>query len=163
MPRTLHTFASLTLAAAMLAVAGCAWHPEPVPGSSCAGEADLTGIDWEAAQPVAVEIRDNEFSPMVFAFIRDRPAVLTISNADSGSRGFRAPEFFRTVAVDQARIGAAPPPEPCFVSLTIPPGGTAEVRLVALRSGRYDLVDNRFERAFRGYEDGRGFGAIYVD
>lgn len=137
----------------VLAVRGCSG-PETV----------LQGVDWEDAQTVHIRIRQDEFRPMVVGLMRDRPYVLIISNGDSDSHGFRSPEFFRHVAIDQIRVNGEAMAERCITGLTLPAKASAEIRLVALLDGIYPFEDpdELFDLEYEVYEDGDGFGTIHV-
>lgn len=117
-------------------------------------------VDWSEAATVDVRIRDNEFQPMVIALVRERPYVLRISNGDDGARTFRAPSFFETAAVARLTVDDIEQSERCFSSVVVPARGTAEMRLVALRDGRYEFNDSAWLR--QGALTGTGFGAVYV-
>jgi hypothetical protein len=159
-------WAGSVIVAAALAAAGCATDL-PVAGAGCHpdGTGRLAGVDWEAAHAVEVRLRDGDFDPMVVAFIRDRPYVLRITNADGDSHSFSAPEFFRTAAIDSVAVNGARQEPGCVSTVGVPGGGTAEVRLMALRDGRYDLNDAGLVpiQLDLGHVTGKGFGAVYVE
>lgn len=133
-------------------------------GGSCAASApELAGLDWEAAQTVDIRIRQDEFRPMVVGLVRDQPYVLVISNGDSSSHDFRAPEFFRHAAVAQIAIDGTVEADRCVTSIEVPAKGTAEIRLVALLDGSYPFEDSSALLDLDYYEDGDGLGTIFVD
>lgn len=148
--------------AVLLALAGCA-SEVTVKGGGCIGAAGerFEGVDWANVETLDIRIRQDNFTPMVFSLLRDRPYVLRISNGDAGSHALRAPEFFQTVAIDRIRTGDEPAPKGCFTAVSLPPGETVEIRLVALVDGRYGFRDSGLVDL--GYETGSGFGAIYVE
>lgn len=159
-------WAGTVVVAAALTAAGCATDAA-VEGAGCHpdGTGRLAGVDWAAAQSIDVRIRDGDFDPMVVAFVRDRPYRLRITNGDDGGHYFAAPDFFRTVAVDSVAVNDVATQPGCIDRVRIPGGGTAEIRLMALRDGRYDLDDTPLISLDLGvgYVTGKGFGAVYVE
>jgi hypothetical protein len=135
----------------VLAFAGCA-------------ETPLENIDWSAARTVDIRIRQDEFQPMVVGLTRDIPYVLHIRNADSSTRGFRSPTFFRKAAVAEIVVDgeARDLDGGCITGVSVPANGAVEVRLVALLEGRYDFEDPSWLR-LGFYEEGNGFGTILVE
>jgi hypothetical protein len=139
----------------VLAFAGCA-------------ETSLDDIDWSTAQTVGIRIRQDEFQPMVVGLARDIPYVLHIRNADSSTHRFRSPTFFRQAAVAHIVVDgeARDLDGGCITGVSVPANSTVEVRLVALREGRYDFEDPSWLRLdfYEGfYEEGNGFGTILVE
>ncbi len=147
-----------------LAIAGCAGGDRPAANSSCAGEAAavLEGIDWQEAATIDVRIRQRDFAPAVFGLLRDRPYVLRLTNEDDGRHGFASRDFFRNVAVASASVNDEALDATCLSSIGLPPGAVAEIRLVAVRDGRYAFDSGTFVDLGLGYTSGHGIGTIFV-
>ncbi len=163
-PRPIGGIRAYVVVASLLLLGACAGS-EAVQGSSCTGGVDeiaLASIDWESAQKVEVDIRERDFDPMVVSLLRDRPYVLVIKNADRGSRTWRAPDFFATLALQSASVNGKYLLERCLTEVTLPARAQAEFRFVPLREGRYALSNGVFRGWLAGYDSGHGFGAIYV-
>ena len=152
------------LATVAIALGGCTTSDLPVAGGSCAGDATaaLEGIDWEDAQVVEVKIRQDNWAPMVFGLLRERPYVLRLSNGDDGNHGFRAPDFFQSVAVDSVAVNGEAIGQTCLTDIALPVGAVAEIRLVALRDGRYAFKSSSSVDLGIGYNSGYGIGAVLV-
>lgn len=129
------------------------------------GGEQLEEVDWEMAQAVDIRIRQDEFYPIVVGLMRDRPYVLVISNGDDEQHGFRSPEFFRHTAIERIAVDGDEIADACIAGVTLPPKSTAEIRLVALLDGTYPFEDpdELFDLEYEYYEDGDGFGTIFVE
>ena len=148
----------------VLAAAGCASGDRPAANSSCAGEASavLDGIDWQEAATFDVRIRQQDFAPAVFGLLRDRPYVLRLTNEDDGRHGFASREFFKNVAVESASVNGEALDATCLSSIGLPPGAVAEIRLVAVRDGRYAFDSGTTVDLGVGYTSGHGIGTIFI-
>lgn len=122
-----------------------------------------TNVDWSTARTLDVTIRQDEFQPMVIGLVKNRPYVLHIRNRDRGGHSFRSPAFFRQAAVAEVTVDGASvaPGGECLTEVSIPAGGAAEIRLVALLEGRYPF-DNSTWYSLSLYDDGTGIGTIIV-
>ncbi len=133
------------LLAALIAVmtVGCvAW--DGVYAGKCMPDAapHLEGVDWEAAETIDIRIRQDEFAPMVLTLNQGRAYVLRLTNADDGTRHFRAAEFFESVAVAAVSVDGAETAPACPAGVRLAGGETAELRIVAVRDGRYPFDDS---------------------
>ena len=101
----------------------------------------VEGIDWSRARIVSIRIRQGEYDPLIIRLLQDQPYIFRIINRDDDFRDFRAVEFFDAVAVDNVSINGIDTGESCITTVTVPPMQTAELRLVAVRDGRYEFED----------------------
>ena len=101
----------------------------------------VEGIDWARARIVSIRIRQGEYDPLIIRLLQDQPYVFRIINRDDDFRDFSAVEFFDAVAVDNVSINGVDTGESCISTVTVPPMQTAELRLVAVRDGRYEFED----------------------
>ena len=104
--------------------------------------------NWEKARTIAIRIRQNEFEPMVFRLVQDRPYVLVIDNKDESLHFFHAQKFFRSIALAEVTSGEQMFIGGCTAAVAVEPQKSAELRFVAVRNGRYDFEDNPFLFSF---------------
>lgn len=133
------------LAVAMAAaVAACARSEGPAVLNVCWDDhAPLAkGADWSKARLVDVAmVRGGEFDPSFIKLKLEEPHVLRIANTDTRPHLFRAPALFRAVAVDRVAVGATEYPERCLSAVTVPAKSVAEIRLVPVRQGSFEIDD----------------------
>ncbi len=104
--------------------------------------------NWEQARTISIRIRQNEFEPMVFRLVQDRPYVLIIDNKDESLHFFHAQKFFRSIALAKVTSGEQMFVGGCTAAVAVEPQKSAELRFVAVRDGRYDFEDNPFLLSF---------------
>ena len=101
------------------------------------------GVDWSDARTVEVDIvNGGEFSPSYIRFYQDEPQILRIRNTGTKLRLFRAPKFFRSIAIGKLTVGDREYTERCFAAINVPPKGVAEIRMVPIDPGKYDINDD---------------------
>jgi uncharacterized cupredoxin-like copper-binding protein len=121
----------LFLLAAVLS--GCAGRQAAEPAATLEPP---SSVDWSGAQLVEVVMTDFHFAPSTIELSEGRPYRLRLVNRGSGTHDFTAPEFFRAVALEPGG-GAGQVANAGTVELGR--GETAELVLVPLRKGEYDL------------------------
>ncbi len=102
----------------------------------------INKADWGKTRTISIRIRQDEFEPMVFRLVQNRPYILVINNGDDSLHYFRAWEFFRSIALDQVTSGGQIFNGNCTAAVAIEPRKKIELRFVAVRDGRYDFEDN---------------------
>lgn len=101
------------------------------------------GADWSDARVVDVDIvNGGEFSPSYIRFYQNEPQILRITNTDNRLRLFRAPKFFRSIAIGKLTVGDREYTERCFTALNVPPKGKAEIYMVPIDPGKYEFDDD---------------------
>ncbi|MBT5013177.1 MAG: hypothetical protein HON02_01900, partial [Rhodospirillaceae bacterium] len=119
------------------------------------------GVDWEQARNVNLRIRQGDFTPGYLGLLMGKAYVLRIENGDDEEHTFRAIDFFRSVAVKQISVNGGRTFEtPCVDAITLPPGKTTEVRLVAVRDGSYEFENNSLLMAMALVGSAGGFITI---
>ncbi|MEE9544035.1 MAG: hypothetical protein V3V55_00370 [Rhodospirillales bacterium] len=98
--------------------------------------------NWEKARTITIRIRQNEFEPMVFRLVQDRPYVLVINNNDESLHFFLAQKFFRSIALAEVTSGEQMFVGGCAAVVAVEPQKNVELRFVAVRNGRYDFEDS---------------------
>lgn len=122
-------------------------------------EKRVEAANWDDAEAIDLQIRLGSFWPMILTLSQDRPYILRIANLDPERRVFSAPPLFHTVHIESVSVAGGDPEFNPVDGLRLPPAGTAEVRLMALCTGRFEfyetwLPDLSFEM---------GQGVIYVE
>jgi len=133
----------------------------PVVGCEEVNPEALKRVNWTRVPEINVRIRHDEFSPMVIRMRQGWPYVFRIRNRDHVGHIFQAGDFFRRVAVIQARIGGREEEDTCFGSIWVPPRETVELRLVASVDGHYEFEDNPIF-VLGGFMDGPN-GVIIIE
>lgn len=91
-------------------------------------------VDWTQARQVTVVMVDYRFQPDHYEFQHDVPYVLHMVNRGGDVHEFTAPEFFAASLLRDAHLldGGR--------QVTVQPGATADIALMPLRAGHYDLT-----------------------
>lgn len=106
--------------------------------------ATVTGeADWDTAAAVTVRLSSYEFAPDVVLFRAGRPYALTLVNDSGSAHTFRAPEFFRSIAVRSltGRDGGAP--RGTLETIALEPGEARRLDFVPVRPGTYRVECDR--------------------
>ena len=101
------------------------------------------GGDWSEARVVDVDIvNGGEFSPAYIRFYQNEAHILRIRNTDNRLRLFRAPKFFRSIAIGKLTVGDREYAERCIRAINVPPNSVAEIYMVPIDQGKYDFDDD---------------------
>lgn len=132
-----------TSVAAALGLAGCSGSIN-APMWNCpeASTEQAKGVDWEKVRVIPVRIRQGEMNPMILTLRKDQAYKIQIENADDHTHVFNAHSFFHDAAAVKRLTVGGEEQGTCFSSIWIAGGKTAEVELLAVRDGRYDVVDS---------------------
>ena len=103
-----------------------------------------TDVDWSSAQTVTVKLADFEFQPERVALKVRQPIKLVLVNTGSDVHDFSAPEFFSAVMY---RPGSVVGPDG---RIEVAEGKSAEVDIVPIAEGTYDLTCTEFLHALFG-------------
>jgi uncharacterized cupredoxin-like copper-binding protein len=123
---------------AALGAAACATEPAPTAAPAPAAAA---GVDWSAATPVAVRMKEFSFEPSALTLRAGRPYRIALRNEGARGHDFAAPAFFRAASV---RPGAETSAEAVRDGgIDVPAGATRAVELVAPAAGDYPLECTR--------------------
>ena len=110
----------------------------------------MQAADWARVKTITVRVRRDEFVPMVVTLTQGRPYVMRLLNMDRTSHAFRAPEFFKAIAMESATVGGRELTEACPKHVVLESEETAEIRFVAVRDGHYDFKDSTLPFTFGG-------------
>ena len=110
----------------------------------------VQAADWARVKTITIRVRRDEFEPMIISLTQDRPYVMRLENGDRASHVFRAPDFFKAIAMESATVGGRELAEDCPVRVVLEAEETAEFRFVAVRDGHYNFVDSLLPFMSRG-------------
>ena len=89
----------------------------------------------QEAQTVTVQLVDDSFVPDKLTFRSGVPYVLRLENRGNEMHEFTAPQFLKTVEVQNPDVL-----EQAGNEVLVQPGATKELRFVARKPGRYALI-----------------------
>ena len=140
------------VAALPFVLSACASYQSQSFAQGCSADSAerVQAADWAKVKTISVRIRRDEFVPMVVTLTQGRPYVMRLENVDRESHAFRAPEFFKAIAMEGATVGDRELAEGCLKHVILEAGETAEFRFVAVRDGHYDFKDSRLPFSFGG-------------
>ena len=129
--------------------------PPPLGAESyVANAADFVkAADWDAKETVTIELAEMSFTPKDIVLEAGRPYVLEIVNVGTEKHEFTAEAFMRTVATRKAETGESEVKVPFFTEIEVFAGKSAELFLVPLIPGVYELVceiEGHFEQGMFG-------------
>ncbi len=131
------------VAALPFVVSACGSGQGPFYAQGCPADAAerVQAADWARVKTITVSAQRDAFDPMIVTLTKGRPYVLRLENGDRTSHFFRAPDFFKAIALESATVGSRELAEPCPVRVTLEAEETAEFRFVAVRDGHYNFED----------------------
>jgi uncharacterized cupredoxin-like copper-binding protein len=113
----------------------------------------VSAADWDARKEVTIELDEMSFTPKNTTLEAGQPYVLKIVNKGKETHEFVAEDFMRTVATRKAETAESEVKVPFFTEIEIFAGKTAELFLIPLIPGTYDLVceiEGHFEKGMFG-------------
>ena len=119
----------------------------------------VQAADWARVRNITVRVRRDEFLPMIIPLTQGRPYVMHLINGDRERHAFRAPEFFKAIALESATVGGRELAETCLKIVVLEADEKAEIRFVAVRDGHYDFKDTLLPFTFGG----GAIGVITID
>jgi len=161
--------------AAMLAVAACSGQGTSVPATQSpatpppatqpptadqyvANAADFVdAADWDTKKTVTIDMTEFAFTPKDITLEAGQPYVLEVVNKGTVKHEFTAFDFFRTVATRKAETAESEVKVPFFTEIEVFAGKKAEIFLIPLIPGTYDLVCE-----IEGHFEAGMFGTITV-
>ena len=164
----------MVLFAGLLALAACqdaspgasgsptAGEPSPPAAKSSPPAADqyvanaadfVSAADWDTAETIRVALAEFTFSPSDLSLEAGQPYIIELVNVGTVKHEFTAGAFFRTVATRKAETAESEVKVPYFTEIEVFAGKSAELYLVPLIPGTYDLVceiEGHLEAGMRG-------------
>jgi uncharacterized cupredoxin-like copper-binding protein len=131
-----------------------------VPGAEqyVANSADfVAAADWDAKKTITIELTEMSFTPKDITLEASQPYILEVVNKGTEKHEFTAEEFMRTVATRKAETAESEVKAPFFTEIEVFAGKTAELFLIPLIPGTYELVCN-----IEGHFEKGMFGTITV-
>jgi hypothetical protein len=106
--------------------------------------------DWSQATVIEETVKGDRYQEGYLSLWHNEPVIIRVTNEDAGERSFRAPEFFRDVAISKAVYQGKAVDTPCLNAITLAPGAVAELHVVPLKKGDYDYTETGFWVPFAG-------------
>ncbi|MEK6191338.1 MAG: cupredoxin domain-containing protein [Chloroflexota bacterium] len=113
----------------------------------------VDAADWDTAEAVTIELSEFAFTPSEITLEAGQPYILQIVNVGDVKHEFTAGDFFRTVATRKAETAESEVKVPFFTEIEVFAGKSAELFLIPLIPGTYDLVceiEGHFEAGMLG-------------
>ncbi len=113
----------------------------------------VKAANWDAKKTVTIELAEMSFTPKDITLEAGQPYVLEIVNVGTEKHEFTAEDFMRTVAARKAETTESEVKVPFFTEIEVFAGKKAELFLIPLIPGTYDLVcmiKGHFEKGMFG-------------
>jgi len=113
----------------------------------------VKAADWDAKKTVTIELAEMSFTPQDIVLEAGQPYVLEIVNKGTEKHEFAAEEFMRTVATRKAETAESEVKVPFFTEIEVFEGKTAEIFLIPLIPGVYELrcdIEGHYEKGMFG-------------
>ena len=113
----------------------------------------VKAANWDAKETITIELAEMSFTPKDIVLEAGQPYVLEIVNVGTEKHEFTAEAFMRTVATRKAETGESEVKVPFFTEIEVFAGKSAELFLIPLIPGVYDLVceiEGHFEQGMFG-------------
>jgi uncharacterized cupredoxin-like copper-binding protein len=113
----------------------------------------VDAADWDTAETLTIELTEYAFTPKDITLEAGQPYILEVVNRGETKHEFTAGEFFRTAATRKAETAESEVKVPYFTEIEVFEGKTAEIYLIPLIPGTYDLVceiEGHFEEGMFG-------------
>jgi len=113
----------------------------------------VKAADWDTKETITIELAEMSFTPKDIVLEAGQPYVLQIVNVGTEKHEFTAEAFMRTVATRKAETGQSEVKVPFFTEIEVFAGQTAELFLIPLIPGEYELlceIEGHFEQGMFG-------------
>ena len=110
----------------------------------------IDAVDWDQALVFEIDIRQNEFRPMIVHLFQGEPYIMVIENRDDEEHLFAAPDFFKTTAIRKIVTEKEEIKGVNLIALNLKPGEIKEVHFVPVRDGWYDFEGGEASGPFPG-------------
>ncbi len=117
----------------------------------------VEAADWDTKKTLTIELTEFAFTPKDITLEAGQPYVLEVVNKGTVKHEFTAEDFFRTVATRKAETAESEVKVPFFAEIEVFAGKKAEIFLIPLIPGTYDLVCE-----IEGHFEAGMFGTITV-
>jgi len=117
----------------------------------------VDAANWDTAKTVTIEMSEFAFTPKDITLEAGQPYILEVANTGTVKHEFTAGDFFRTVATRKAETAESEVKVPFFTEIEVFAGKKAELFLIPLVPGTYDLLCE-----IEGHYEAGMFGTITV-
>ena len=100
----------------------------------------VDAADWDAAETVTIELSEFAFTPNEITLAAGEPYILELVNVGDVKHEFTAGDFFLTVATRKAETAESEVKVPFFTEIEVFAGKSAELFLIPLIPGTYELI-----------------------
>lgn len=117
----------------------------------------VAAADWDSAKTVTIDMSEYAFTPKDITLEAGQPYILEVVNRGTEKHEFTAGAFFRTVATRKAETAESEVKVPFFTEIEVFAGKKADIYLIPLIPGTYDLLCE-----IEGHYEAGMFGTITV-
>jgi uncharacterized cupredoxin-like copper-binding protein len=117
----------------------------------------VEAANWDTAKTVSIDMSEFAFTPKDITLEAGQPYILEVANTGTVKHEFTAGDFFRTVATRKAETAESEVKVPFFTEIEVFAGKKAELFLIPLVPGTYDLLCE-----IEGHYEAGMFGTITV-
>jgi uncharacterized cupredoxin-like copper-binding protein len=113
----------------------------------------VDAADWDTAKTVTIDMSEFAFTPKDITLEAGQPYILEVVNTGTVKHEFTAGDFFRTVATRKAETAESEVKVPFFTEIEVFAGKKADLYLIPLVPGTYDLlceIEGHFEAGMFG-------------
>ncbi len=103
---------------------------------------NLQALDWKAAKRLDIYARKSGITPKNVVMTANTPNILRLYNGTPDTWTFRAEAFFKQAAVVKIIYGGKDVSKTCIDAIRVGPLKWAEVRIVPLRQGEFNLHED---------------------
>ena len=113
----------------------------------------VDAANWDTAKTVTIDMAEFAFTPKDITLEAGQPYILEVVNKGTVKHEFTAEDFFRTVATRKAETAESEVKVPFFTEIEVFAGKKAELFLIPLIPGTYELacrIEGHFEAGMFG-------------
>lgn len=122
----------------------------------------VKAADWDTAKTITIELAEMSFTPKDIVLEAGQPYILEIVNVGTEKHEFTAEDFMRTVATRKAETAQSEVKVPFFTEIEVFAGQKAELFLIPLIPGTYDVLCEIGLGTPKGHFEQGMFGTITV-
>jgi len=125
-----------------VAAAGCASQERPAP--SVDTNAVISSTDWSKSETINVKLSNYAFTPMDLTLQHGQPYRIHLVNESGHTHTFSSADFFKTAAVQKVVVDGNESAGLDGDGVTLKANQQADLYLVAVKGGTYDLYCDEF-------------------
>lgn len=109
--------------------------------------------DWKQMQTVTIKIGEHDYAPDELKLKLNTPYKIALTNTATKPHYWTAPKFFRSVATRKVQTAEAEIKAPYFDAIEVNPKGTAELFVVPVKAGVFEVfctIEDHREKGMEG-------------